>query len=123
MFVNNPLTSDVLRYNRMVETIRADDGLYLGSPTLRWLAASMRAMADAAHDNFPATLKIPLLMLAAARDEIVSTPAIEALGLRLRTGRHMVIPGARHEMFMESDVIRGQVLAAFDAFITDQTRG
>lgn len=123
MFVNNPLTSDVLRYNRMVETIRADDGLYLGSPTLRWLAASMRAMADAAHDSFPATLKIPLLMLAAARDEIVSTPAIEALGLRLRTGRHMVIPGARHEMFMENDAIRGQVLAAFDAFITDQTRG
>jgi lysophospholipase len=66
-------------------------------------------------------VKIPLLMLAAGQDRIVSTPAIEQLGLRLRTGRHMVIPGGRHELLMESDAIRGQVLAAFDAFITQQT--
>ena len=41
--------------------------------------------------------------------------------LLLRTGRHMVIPAARHELFMEADPIRGQVLAAFDAFITNQS--
>jgi lysophospholipase len=121
MYPGNPLTSDMLRYSRMVETLRADDGLYIGSPSFRWLAAALRAMVDANRDDFPAQLKIPLLMLAAARDEIVSTPAIERLGLRLRTGRHMVIPAARHELFMENDVIRGQVLAAFDAFITDQS--
>jgi lysophospholipase len=33
-----------------------------------------------------------------------------------------VIPGAKHELFMETDAIRGQVLAAFDAFITEQSR-
>ena len=121
MYPDNPLTSDMLRYTRMVETIRANDDLYLGSPTFRWLAAAMRAMVDAGKDRFPGDIKIPLLMLAAARDRIVSTPAIESLGLRLRTGRHMVIPGGRHELFMESDAIRGQVLAAFDAFITEQS--
>lgn len=121
-FVNNPLTSDPVRYLRMVETIRADDGLYIGSPTFRWLAAAMRAMVDAGRDNFATQMQIPLLILGAARDEIVSTRAIERLGLRLRTGRHMIIPGGRHELFMETDTIRGQVLAAFDAFITDQSR-
>lgn len=121
MYPDNPLTSDMLRYTRMVDTIRADDGLYLGSPTFRWLAAAMRAMVEAGKDSFPGQIKIPLLMLAAARDRIVSTPTIEQLGLRLRTGRHMVIAGARHELFMESDAIRGQVLAAFDAFITEQS--
>lgn len=121
MFPDNPLTSDMMRYVRMVETIRADDGLYLGPPTFRWLAAAMRAMVDAGKDSFPAQIKIPLLMLAAGHDRIVSTPAIEQLGLRLRTGRHVVIPGGRHELFMENDAIRGQVLAAFDAFITEQS--
>ncbi|ODT78250.1 MAG: hypothetical protein ABS76_24375 [Pelagibacterium sp. SCN 64-44] len=121
MYPDNPLTSDMLRYTRMVDTLRADDGLYLGSPTFRWLAAAMRAMVEAGKDSFPGQIKIPLLMLAAARDRIVSTPTIEQLGLRLRTGRHMVIAGARHELFMESDAIRGQVLAAFDAFITEQS--
>jgi lysophospholipase len=60
-------------------------------------------------------------MLAAARDEVVSTAAIEQLGVRMRTGNHLVIPSARHELLMENDTIRGQVLAAFDAFITEQT--
>jgi lysophospholipase len=121
MFPDNPLTSDMLRYARMVETIRADDSLYIGSPSFRWLGAAMRAMLATRHDIFAGELRIPLLILAAARDQIVSTPAIEQLGLRLRTGRHMVIPAARHELFMENDAIRGQVFAAFDAFITQQS--
>ena len=121
MYPDNPLTSDMLRYKRMVETVRADDGLYIGSPSYRWLAAAMRAMLETRRDSFPAQIKIPLLILAAARERIVSTPAIEHLGLRLRTGRHMVIAGSRHEMFMESDAVRGQVFAAFDAFITQQS--
>ncbi|ODT66197.1 MAG: hypothetical protein ABS75_28445 [Pelagibacterium sp. SCN 63-23] len=122
MYPDNPLTSDLRRYKRMVETIRADDGLYIGSPSFRWLAAAMAAMLEAQNDRFPGQIQIPLLMLAAARDRIVSTPTIERLGLRLRNGRHMVIAGAQHELFMETDAIRGQVLAAFDAFITQQSQ-
>lgn len=120
-FPNNPLTGDLIRYMRMVDVVRARPDLEIASPTIRWVAAAMGAMAEAGRDDFPARIKIPLLMLAAARDEVVSTSAIEQLGLRLRTGRHMVIAGARHELFMETDAIRGQVLAAFDAFITEQS--
>ena len=61
-------------------------------------------------------------MLAAAHDAVVSTSATEQLGLRMRTGRHAVVPAARHELFMENDEIRAQVFAAFDAFITEQSR-
>lgn len=121
MFPDNPLTSDARRYKRMVETVRADDRLYLGSPSFRWLATALKAMLETGRDQFPGQIRIPLLILAAARDQIVSTPAIEQLGLRLRTGRHMVIANGRHELFMETDAIRGQVLAAFDAFITEQS--
>jgi lysophospholipase len=60
-------------------------------------------------------------MLAAARDRVVSTPATEQFGLRMRTGKHVVIATAQHELFMENDDIRGQVFAAFDAFITEQS--
>ena len=81
----------------------------------------MRAMATAGEDQFPASIKAPVLILAAAHDEVVSTSAIEQFGLRMRTGRHIIIPAARHELFMEADHIRNQVLAAFDAFITNQS--
>jgi lysophospholipase len=120
-FPNNPLTGDMIRYMRAVDTVRARPELEIGVATVRWAAAAFGAMAEAAHDSFPARIRIPLLMLAGARDEVVSTAATEQLGLRMRTGRHVVIAGARHELFMETDAIRGQVLAAFDAFITEQS--
>jgi lysophospholipase len=103
---------------RMVDVLRARPDLSIGMPTVRWVAAAAAAMARAARDDFPGAIKIPVMMLAAARDEIVSTAAIEQLGLRMRTGRHAIIPAARHELFMENDAIRAQVFAAFDAFIT-----
>jgi lysophospholipase len=120
-FPANPVTSDIGRYMRTVDTYIARPDLALGLPTAGWAAAAFRAMTEAAADTFPLSVRLPVLMLAAARDEVVSTPAIEQLGLRMRTGRHTVIPGARHELFMENDMIRGQVLAAFDAFITEQS--
>jgi len=120
-FPGNPLTSDLNRYMRSVDLLEAQPSLEVGAPTIRWAAAAMGAMAEAGRDEFPARVRIPLLMLAAARDEVVSTSAIEHLGLQMRTGRHAVIAGARHELFMENDMIRGQVLAAFDAFITEQS--
>ncbi|WP_417309400.1 alpha/beta fold hydrolase [Devosia sp.] len=116
-FAGNPLTSDLTRFMRQVDVLNARPELMVGAPTVRWAHAAFSGMAEAQRDSFPNAVKIPVLMLAAARDEIVSTGAIEQLGLRMRSGRHAVIPGARHELFMENDAIRGQVLAAFDAFI------
>jgi lysophospholipase len=120
-FGGNPLTSDFVRYMRTVDTWRERPDLIVGKPTFRWAAAAMHAMARVGRDDFPLALKVPVLMLAAARDEVVSTATIEQLGLRMRTGRHALIANARHELFMENDTIRAQVFAAFDAFITEQS--
>lgn len=120
-FPGNPLTGDLIRYMRAVDVVRARPELEIATPTVRWAASAFGAMAEAGEDSFPGRIQIPLLMLAAARDEVVSTAATEQLGLRMRTGRHVVLAGARHELFMETDPIRGQVFAAFDAFITEQS--
>lgn len=120
-FPGNVLTSDLSRYMRVVAVLGARPELEVSSPSIRWIAAAMRAMAKAGHDGFPASIATPVLMVGAGRDEVVSLAAIEDLGLRMRTGRHVVIGAARHELFQENDNVRGQVLAAFDAFITNQS--
>lgn len=120
-FPDNPLTGDPTRYMRTVNVVAARPELEIATPTIRWAAAAFGAMAEAEADRFPARIGIPLLMLGAARDRVVSTAAIERLGLRMRTGRHLVLAGAQHELFMETDAIRGQVFAAFDAFVTQQS--
>ncbi|SDG75003.1 lysophospholipase [Pelagibacterium luteolum] len=120
-FPNNPLTSDKRRYMATVDVLKARPDLFVGYPTLGWIGSALGAMRRANADDFPAQLKIPVFICAAACDTVVETPATEMLGLRLKAGHHVVIPGARHELFMETDVIRAQVLAAFDAFVTEQS--
>ncbi|WP_421950003.1 alpha/beta fold hydrolase [Pelagibacterium sp.] len=120
-YEGNPLTSDKKRYMRSVEILKARPDLIVGLPTLGWIGSSLAAMRVANGDDFPARLKIPVFICAAALDSVVDTSATEALGLRLRAGHHVVLAGARHELFMEADPIREQVFAAFDAFVTEQT--
>ena len=121
-FPGNPLTGDKARYMRSVDVLAARPDLEVTSPTLGWIGSSLDAMAQVNADEFPASLKIPVFICAAALDRVVDTAATEMLGLRMRNGRHVIIPGARHELFMETDAIREQVLAAFDAFITEQAK-
>jgi lysophospholipase len=116
-FAGNPLTSDPVRYARTGAIIESEPALGLGSPTISWIGAAFRAMTDFADPMFPARIRQPLLLIAAAQDVIVSTAAIEQFAIRLRAGAHLIIPGARHEIMMEQDRFRGQFWAAFDAFV------
>lgn len=118
-FAGNPVTSDPRRYARAVATVRRRPELGLGGPTVGWVHAAAKAMAEIADPLFPPTIQVPVLMIAAGRDRIVSTPAVEALGREMRTGGHVLIPGALHELLMERDLYRSQFWAAFDAFIPE----
>jgi lysophospholipase len=116
-FAGNRLSSDPVRYARTVAVLDAESSLGIGSPTVSWLDAAFRCMNDFADPTYPSRLRQPLLLVAAGRDQIVSTTATSEFALRLRAGSHLVIPGARHEILMEQDRYREQFWAAFDAFV------
>jgi lysophospholipase len=116
-FVGNLTTSDPVRHARTAAVIEAEPALGLGSPTVAWADAAFRAMAEFASPAYPARIRQPLLIAAAGRDQLVSTPAIEEFAIHLRAGSHLMIAGAQHELLMEQDHYRGQFFAAFDAFV------
>jgi len=116
-FIGNPVTSDPVRYARTAAIVEAEPDLGLAAPTIAWVDAAFRAMAEMAEPSYPARIRQPLLILAAGEDELVSTPAIGEFALRLRAGAHLVISGSRHEILMERDRFRSQFWAAFDAFV------
>lgn len=122
-FEGNALTGDPLRFARNVEIARKSPELAIGSPTIGWIYAACCAMREAAEPEFGPSVNIPVLVVAAALDRVVSFRAIEALVGELRAGAHIVITGARHELMMERDSIRGQFWAAFDAFIPGSRAG
>ena len=58
-----------------------------------------------------------VVLIAAGRDQVVSTAAIEEIAIRLRAGSHLIVAGAKHELMMEQDNYRAQFWAAFNAFV------
>ena len=77
----------------------------------------MRAMKRFESPGFPASLRQPILLVAAGSDEVVSTPAIESFASNLLAGAHIILPGSKHEILQEQDQFRNQFWAAFDAFV------
>ena len=116
-FVNNPLTSDPVRYARNAAIIEEDPTLGIASPTVAWADAAFSAMMTFRGMTYPSQIRQPILMLAASSDTVVSTAAIEEFAYHLRAGSHLVIAGAKHEILQEQDRYRNQFWAAFDAFV------
>ena len=116
-FKGNRLTSDPARYARNAAVVSAAPDLALGDPTIGWVGAAFRAIDALADPEFPRRTLTPILLFTAGEDRVVSTPAAERFGHRLKAGHVIHLAGARHEILQERDAIRAQFWSAFDAFI------
>jgi lysophospholipase len=121
-FIGNVLTSDPVRFARNAAVLEEEPSLGLGSPTIGWADAALRQMREFVSPMYAGQIRQPILVVAAGRDEVVSTPAIEDFGLNLLAGRHLILAGSRHEILQEQDHYRAQFWAAFDAFVPGTPR-
>jgi lysophospholipase len=116
-YIGNLATSDPVRHARTKAVLEAEPDLGIGSPTISWLNAAFRGIDEFTDPAYPSKIRQPLMLVAAGRDSIVSTAAIEDFAIRLRAGSHLIVAGSRHELMMEQDRYRVQFWAAFDAFV------
>ncbi len=121
-FIGNVLTSDPVRFARNLAILAEEPELALGPPTIAWADAALRQMRDFSDPSYAAHIRQPMLLVAAGYDQVVWTPAIEDFGMYLLAGRHLILPGARHEILQEQDQFRAQFWAAFDAFVPGTPR-
>lgn len=116
-FETNPVTSDPVRYARNAAVLAEDPSLGLAWPSIAWADSAFRAMHGFKQQRYPSQVRLPVLMVAAGIDSIVSTAAIEEFAYHMRAGSHLVVAGAKHELLQEQDRYREQFWAAFDAFV------
>ncbi len=116
-FEGNALTSDRERWLRSRAVLEVAPELGLGSPTVGWLRAAYRSCRMISDPAFARRVNVPILLIAAGADTVVSTRVIEEFGVRLKVGSHVLIPGARHEILQENDATRQRFWAAFDAYL------
>jgi lysophospholipase len=114
-FEDNHLTHDERRYLRHRRQIAACRDLALGNVTWGWLDFALKAMAEVADPRRLAAVTLPMLVVSAEGDQIVEVAAQARAARALPDARYVVVPGARHELLMETDERRAVFWAAFDA--------
>lgn len=116
-FADNKLTSDRERYRRWASFFQDTPRLRVGEPTFGWIAAALTSMAFVNRNA--SRLRIPGLMVAAGGDQIVDPATIEQFALRADCDFH-VVPGAKHELFLERNAMRDEFFTAIDDFLDAQ---
>jgi lysophospholipase len=117
-FTLNQLTHSPLRYQHYRDLYQQHPQCQLGSPTNQWLAEAIDA-AKASIDMARGS-QIPLLIMQAGKDKIVCNQAQNnaVAGLCQR----IIIEGAFHEVFIETDTLRDQALKSMFDFINQHSK-
>ena len=118
-FPGNRLSTDAARYERNAALAAALGPGAIGSPSIGWLVAAYEAMDSLASPGLAGSITLPVLVALSEQDPVCSTPAIARLAKALPNGRSVVLPGARHEILMETDAILARFWEAFDAFVAE----
>jgi len=119
-FEGNALTADPRRFAMEKNAVAQNPDLALGGVTFAWLSATFASIAHIRRPGFLEEVRVPLLMVAAGTDRVVSVAAQKSGCRRLPNCRLLIISEARHEILMETDAIRTRFWKAFDAFIANQ---
>jgi len=89
----------------------------LGPPSWGWLCAAFRSAAEAFTPERLAQVGLPVLILGADRDRLVSSAAIRRVAAALPRAELEMFPDAAHEILREADPVRARALARIDAFL------
>jgi len=115
-FNGNDLTSDFERFTDAKKAIKINPNLALGGATYGWLSATLKSTDILTQPGFAAKITTPILMVIAGNDKIVSIKAQKKICTMLPNCRLKEIPGARHEIFKETDAVRSIFWREFNRF-------
>lgn len=113
-FEENEVTNDPDRWRLQRELAAANPDLALGSVTWRWVNAVLHLFEALRQPGALNAIQIPILVATAQEEMIVENGAHEEIAARLVNAEHITIPGAKHEIMMETDERRAMFFKAFD---------
>lgn len=94
-----------------------DPRLQVGSPTFRWLYEAVKSCALLHKAGTLRGIQTPALIALAEKDALVENNAIRRAAKLMPHATLLEIPGAHHEILMETDSLRNQFLKAFEELL------
>ncbi|EJL6399883.1 alpha/beta fold hydrolase [Vibrio navarrensis] len=118
-FEDNPLSQSKARYYWFRQLYDDKPELQVGGPSTRWVWQGLMATKQCLQ--MTRQLKIPVLLLQAGNDRIVSNQAQNQFYKKLcktnKNSQMITIDGAQHELLFEQDQYRNQALDALFRFL------
>ena len=119
-FAGNDLTHSKVRFDLSKRAVASSSQVALGSPTFGWLEQSFTAIKSIHNDKEVA--QPPIMILSGTQDSVVTFSSQQDVCERLPNCQMQRIVGARHELLMEIDAIRAEVLGHIVEFIESFVR-
>jgi len=116
-FESDILTHDRTRYDRSRAYILADRDLALGAPTWGWIKSAFESVHWLHTAPDVTRIKTPITIVGAAEEKLVDNEGQKIVAGRIPGARYLEIAGAYHEILMETDDIRAQFWAEFEALV------
>ena len=112
------LTHDAGRYADELWWREQRPELVMGPGSWGWIRAGLASMASLERRGLLEAVDVPVLLLAASADALVSSRAIRRAAARLPRAEVVTFgPEAHHEVLREIDEVRDRALAAIDDFL------
>jgi lysophospholipase len=111
------LTGSTSRYEDELYWWGEEPSFNLGAPTWGWTRNAFRSAAESFTPEKLATILLPVLILGAEHDRLVSAEAIREVAAALPHAELRMFADAAHEILRDADPVRDDALARIDAFL------
>jgi lysophospholipase len=119
-FADNMLTTDADMFALMRRQLTERPELALGGPSLIWLREALNECRALARRPSP---ELPCVTFLGERERIIDCPKVHDRMQRWPGGALDIVPGAEHEVLMESETLRNRVFDRLDALFTHGDAG
>jgi lysophospholipase len=110
------LTASAERYEDELWWWAKEPAFDLGLPNWGWISAAFRSGAAFTPEKLK-QVDLPILIIGAEHDRLVSAPAIRRVAAQLPRAELEMMEDAAHEILREADPVRLRALARIDAFL------
>ena len=117
-FQGNVLTTDPAMFAMMKHQVTAHPELALGGPSLGWVRGALLECRDLSRLPAP---DLPALCVLGTAEHVVDPRPIHARMAKWPKGRLLLVPGAEHEVIMETPACRAAFFDAAEALFNAAT--
>jgi len=118
-FEKNDLTTDPIRYDRIIKLVRKHPDIRLWGVTNSFAKAVNKRFKIMRSKNWAEKINLNVLIINSLDDSVVDANKTRKMSDRMQNCEVVDFEGCMHEIFMEKDIHRAKMWKAIDKFLID----